>query len=110
MTWNGLEQPDGPALLDIARRTLLDDVIPMLTGDIRFKAMMAANAMAIAAREPKAAAEVAAAVAALGDPAALCAAIRAGHHDPGTPGRPITEAALLHLALARCRISAPKAL
>jgi hypothetical protein len=110
MTWNGLEQPEGPALLEIARRTVLDDLVPALSGDARFKALMAANAMAIAAREPAAAAEVAAALAALGDPAALCAAIREGAHDPGTDTHRAIEAALLHLAEARCRISAPKAL
>lgn len=110
MTWHGMEQPEGPDLLAIARSALLDDVVPHLSGDARFKALMAANAMAIASREPGAAAEVAAALAALGDPAALCAAIRAGTHDAGTPMHRSAEAALLRLAIARCRISAPKAL
>jgi hypothetical protein len=104
--WDGTEAPDGAALLEIARRTLLDDIIPRLEGDTRFRALMVANAIAIALRawsEPAVTHD-------LGDGAALCAAIRAGDLDPGTPDHGRIAAALLALAGARCRISAPKAL
>jgi hypothetical protein len=106
-----MEQPDAPDLLDIARRTLLDAVVPKLEGDARFRALMVANALAIAARamrEGDAATD--AALARLGPLDALCAAIRAGERDPGLPGHAETAAALRAHAEARCRISAPKAL
>jgi hypothetical protein len=109
---SGADPPDGPALLAIARRTLLDDIAPALTGDARFRALMVANAIAIAQRaaDGSATAAVERAAAALGDPAALCAAIRSGVHDPGTPDHERIAAALRALAEAKCRISAPKAL
>jgi hypothetical protein len=107
--WDGAERPDGAALLDIARRTLLDDIVPGLEGEARLKALMVANALAIALRERQAGG-VAEAAAALGDPAALCAAIRRGDHDPGSADHAGVAAALLRLAEAKCRISAPRAL
>ena len=45
------DRPDATELLEIARRTLLDDVLPRLPQDLRYSALMIANAMAIAARE-----------------------------------------------------------
>ena len=45
------EQPDALALLDIARETLLGQVLPQLDGDGRYQALMIANAMAMAIRE-----------------------------------------------------------
>ncbi len=105
MSWDGREAPDGAALLDIARRTLIDDVVPRLEGDVRFKALMVANALAIALRERA----VAAPAHDLGDGATLCSAIRAGEHDPGAPDHARVAAALRALAEARCRVSAPKA-
>jgi hypothetical protein len=45
------EQPDALALLDIARETLLGQVLPQLDGDTRYQALMIANAMAMAIRE-----------------------------------------------------------
>lgn len=45
------DRPDATELLEIARRTLLDDVLPRLPDDLRYSALMIANAMAIAARE-----------------------------------------------------------
>jgi hypothetical protein len=101
-----MEAPDGAALLEIARRTLLDDIVPVLEGDARFKALMIANAIAIALRErsePPVTHD-------LSDGAALRGAIRSGVYDPGTPDHLRIAAALLALAEARCRISAPKAL
>src|SRR5688572_14536992 len=45
----------GPAdLLSIARSTLLDDVLPRLPEDLRYTALMIANAMAIARRAAEA--------------------------------------------------------
>ena len=107
--WTGAEPPDGASLLEIARRTLLETVVPMLDEEARTRALMVANAIAIALRE-RTGAEVAEAARALGDAAALCTAIRAGLHDPGTPDHDRVAAALLALAEAKCRISAPRAL
>jgi hypothetical protein len=45
------DRPDATELLEVARRTLLDDVLPRLPDDLRYSALMIANAMAIAARE-----------------------------------------------------------
>lgn len=46
-----LNPPFGHDLLAIARRTLLDDLIPLLPPDKVYEARMVANAMAIAGRE-----------------------------------------------------------
>jgi hypothetical protein len=84
------DHPSGAALLDVARRALLEDVAPGLTGRTRYVALMVANAIGIAMREIEGADTTARAwEAALGqlgetgdDPlAALVAAIRAGAHD-----------------------------
>ncbi len=91
---------DGAALLDIARQTLLADIVPALSGDARFKALMVANAMAIAARQAQYGA-----VAEPADAAALAAAIRAGLRD----GDKDLAQTLLELARARCRISSKTA-
>ena len=45
------DRPNAAELLAIARRTMLDDVLPRLPDDLRYRALMIANAMAIAARE-----------------------------------------------------------
>ena len=95
-----MTRPTPAELLDIARNTLLEQVLPELSGAARFKALMAANAMAIARR-----ALLAPPVATLDDPA-LCRAIRGGTHD----GDAALGARLLALAEAQCRISAPKIL
>jgi hypothetical protein len=92
--------PEPADLLDIARKTLLEQVLPGLAGDARFKALMIANAMAIGERALRAVQAVAR------DDSALCAAIRRGDHD----GDRTLAATLLAEAEARCRISAPKAL
>lgn len=44
-------RPDGVELLDIARRTLLDALLPALPKEKHYDALMIANAMAIASRE-----------------------------------------------------------
>lgn len=98
--------PSPTDLLATARRVVLDDLAPALTGDAKFKALMVANAIAIALRAAEHGEEVAAAAAALGDQAALVAEIRAGGRD----GDAALAALLTALAEAACRVSAPKAL
>ncbi|MGB6104239.1 MAG: DUF6285 domain-containing protein [Pusillimonas sp.] len=44
-------RPYGNELLIVARRTLLDELLPLLPADKTYDALMVANAMAIAARE-----------------------------------------------------------
>jgi hypothetical protein len=44
-------EPDGIRLLQLARRELLDNVLPTLEGDARYRARLIANAMKIAAQE-----------------------------------------------------------
>ncbi|MGU3537571.1 DUF6285 domain-containing protein [Methylobacterium sp. A54F] len=90
------DPPAGAALLDVARRALLDEVAPALTGRQRYVALMAANALGIAMREIEQAQAAAAAWAGAlalspeATPAGLAAAIRAGRHD----GDPALHAAL----------------
>jgi len=45
------DQPDGRELLEVARRTLLDKVLPALPRDRAYDVLMIASAMAIAGRE-----------------------------------------------------------
>jgi hypothetical protein len=97
------DQPDGRALLEVARRTLLDKVLPALPPDKTYDVLMIASAMAIAARELASGAarrDAGKEADAPGDEAGLAAAIR---------GRRIPESAqaALHgllLALARSRL------
>lgn len=93
---SGIEKPDAVGLLEIARRTLLDEVMPQLQGDARVKALMVANAMAIATR-----AAMVGEIAALPDAAGICAAIRDGRHDDDAA---LAELLRAHAEL-RCRIS-----
>jgi hypothetical protein len=46
--------PQGPALLDLAREVLLNDLLPLLPEERRLEARLVANCMAIAAREAEA--------------------------------------------------------
>lgn len=48
------DRPDGPELLDAARRHLLEELLPLLPDERRIDVLMIANAMAIAAREAQA--------------------------------------------------------
>lgn len=84
------DEPHGRALLDVARKALLDEVAPGLAGRQRFVALMVANAIGIAMREMEnEGARDAAWARALvtitdggSDPAgSLARAIRAGAHD-----------------------------
>lgn len=45
------DHPSGAALLDVARRALLDELAPALSGRQRYVALMVANAIGIAMRE-----------------------------------------------------------
>ena len=114
MSWRGEELPDAAGLLEIALATLRAEVVPALEGDARFKALMVANAIAIALRETELHTEELRAlrdeVAAFGggDLARLCKEIRAGGFDPGTEDHDALAAVLAAFADTRCRISAPK--
>lgn len=46
-----IDQPDGAELLAVARRALLDTLLPSLPANHSYTALMIANAMAIAGRE-----------------------------------------------------------
>ena len=114
------DRPDGPALLEEARRTLLETLLPLLPPERRYDGLMVANAMSIAAREagqgdavlreaaalfPKAAA------APLRDlEAALAREIRGGHCDAPGPRRDAVRDYLRRSTIARLRVSNPKAL
>ena len=124
------DEPDGAALLEEARRTLLETLLPLLPPERRYDGLMVANAMAIAARE-----------AGQGDatlresmklltalfptPATgsadlrtqlleletrLAREIRAGLCDPPGPRRDAVRACLRRSTIVRVRLSNPKAL
>ncbi len=114
------EPPSGPELLDAARRTLLDELLPALPAEKHYPALMVANAIAIAARTARhdhasadaLAAEARALMGGHPDDDAwrpLAAAIRAGRFDPGSDGHDRAYALLRAYAEARCAISSPKA-
>jgi hypothetical protein len=90
-------------LLDLARETLLRDVLPALPDERRREALMVASAIGIARR-------------ALGeaphgiDTAALAAEIRAGRHDAPGASREATRAVLWRLAKQALRVDNPKLL
>lgn len=46
-----MSRPDAPALLQTARQTLFDRLLPALPKELHYEARMIANAMIIAARE-----------------------------------------------------------
>ncbi len=48
------DQPDGVALLDIARQVLREDVLPLLQPDQRLPVLMVVNALGIAERQLRA--------------------------------------------------------
>ena len=124
------DRPDAAELLDIARRTLLGDILPHLPQALRYGTLMIANAMAIAGREHAAAGADAEAEieslarlfaerpaqlpgtalhAALADyNRRLAAAIRAGRFDGSE--RPALLVHLRRTAAARLAVTNPKAL
>lgn len=99
-----VERPEtgGADLLDIAEATLVSAVLPSLTGEARFAALMVASAIRMVAREGRLPALDGPAT----DPRALVAAIRAGLHDADTS----LHAALLADAARRTFLSRPDAL
>ncbi len=88
------DQPDGANLLQIARAEFLRDVLPILPAEKKYKALMIANAMAIARRQfhdtgEMSATEARRVAALLTDTpddmhATLCEKIREGIFDPGS--------------------------
>jgi Domain of unknown function (DUF6285) len=125
------DKPDAAALLEEARRTLLETLLPLLPPERRYDGLMVANAMAIAARDARqgdaALRETVSRLAALfcASPAApnddlraqlleletrLAREIRAGLFDvPGSRRDTIREY-LRSSTTARVRLSNPKAL
>ena len=91
--------PEGLDLLDEAARLLREDLAPTLTGGARYRALLAANAVAMASREAGMAGETQ-------DDAALVAAIRAGAHD----GDEAVYGQLLAQAARRAWVADPAAL
>jgi len=75
------DRPAGADLLDIARRTLLDEVAPRLEGLPRFHALMVANALQIVGRELAHGESPLALVTAPDEARALVGAIRSGRLD-----------------------------
>ncbi|MDP4025262.1 DUF6285 domain-containing protein [Methylobacterium sp. NEAU 140] len=104
------DEPAGAALLDAARRALLEEVVPGLTGRPRYVALMVANALGIAGREIEAGAALgeaeARALAGLSGPdpaAALVRAIRDGARDAD----PALHAALAETAARAAAVWKP---
>jgi aminoglycoside phosphotransferase (APT) family kinase protein len=93
-------EPGGEMLLAEARRVMLEDLLPLLPEDRHYEARMAANAMAIAARE------LAVLQPTQPDQKPLALAIREGRHDDDHElrGRLAAE------VLARLAVSNPKAI
>lgn len=117
-----MTQPNAQQLLDIARLTLQEQILPSLPKELRYPALMIANAMAIAARESRLQGELdyqeQVRLAALVDepPVTLSAtrrelarAIRQGRHDTPQASRTLAEA-LRQVTLARLAINNPKAM
>ncbi|MCB2100545.1 MAG: hypothetical protein KDE22_06730 [Rhodobacterales bacterium] len=124
--------PTGADLLDVARRQMLDVLVPALPAEHRYAALMVANAMAIAGREMRNGAagqeEELWALSALygevpeaepGDPQAMaqaleaihrqvCADIRAGRMDPHRPEHDALRATLEELAQDRVAETNPR--
>jgi aminoglycoside phosphotransferase (APT) family kinase protein len=128
-----IDRPDSAALLEEARRTLLERLLPLLPTTHRYDALMVANAMAIAARESvqggAACRDLLPALTELTGAGAdggaadrdvcrqliegerrLAQAIRAGVYDASGPARAAVRRYLRAAALARVRISNPKAI
>jgi hypothetical protein len=123
------DQPDGAALLEEARRTLLETLLPLLPPERRYDGLMVANAMAIAAREagqgdaalreavqqlsvlfPAAATSENLKAELLELEAHLVSDIRAGLCDASGVGRDAIRDYLRRSATARVRLSNPKTL
>lgn len=119
------DKPTGQDLLLTAREELMKRLLPALPADLRYQALMVANAMAIAARElengpasdvselaglQKILEGTAAAQDAPAGNAKLCEQIRAGAFDAVTPGRKLLMRHLAATTRDKLAISNPKAL
>ncbi|MCS6853775.1 MAG: DUF6285 domain-containing protein [Elioraea sp.] len=114
-----LERPDAAELIEIARATVLDELLPALPETHRLAARMVANALGIAKRMldvegVRLAGLEARAAAVVGEGEepwrALCALIRSGAADPGCERHDTVAGLLADLARLRCETSAPKTL
>lgn len=117
---------DACELLNVARQTLLEKLLPVLPADLRYEALMIANAMAIARREYQLAAQAehvemdalqCLSISQAGIPENLDAArrqvagaIRAGHYDTAGPNQNELLRTLERVTLGRLAISNPKVL
>lgn len=120
------ERLDACELLNVARQTLLEKLLPMLPADLRYEALMIANAMAMARREYQLAAQAEQAemdalqglsISQAGVPETLDAArrqvasaIRAGHYDTAGPNQNQLLRTLERGTRGRLAISNPKLL
>ena len=105
-----MDRPNAAELLTEARRLLLEEVAPNITGDVRFKALMVANAIGIAEREISAEAVLNHADATLQRLTAIDGktakkTIRDGYLD----GLAEPHQAMVDSTLTRLRVSNPKA-
>ncbi|MFK3789143.1 MULTISPECIES: DUF6285 domain-containing protein [Pseudomonas] len=116
-----MTQPNAHELLEIARQTLLEQLLPALSAELRYPALMIANAMAIAARESRLQARVCSQeqelLGALTEGAGpslpetrrqLAQEIRQGRHDARQQQLALVKA-LRQVTVARLAISNPKA-
>jgi hypothetical protein len=107
-----LEAPDAADLLNTARDSLLQKLLPALPPEQHYEARMAANAIAIASRAIAAdSATLATRLAVLaGDAAGFAARIRSGEFAPGTPRYAEAATLLGEMVRLRCSVSNPRAL
>lgn len=103
-------QPDSADLLATVRQVLLDELLPMLPERAAYTARMMANALAIARRDVVAHQDADALARCLADWQAFSAAIEAGGCDGDQPAASRGRARLWQDALARVRLSAPRAI
>lgn len=103
-------QPDSADLLDTVRQVLLDELLPLLPEGATYTARMMANALAIARRDVLAQQDAAAQAGRRADWQAFTAAIDSGACDDGQPAAASGRSRLWRDAIARVRLSAPKAL
>lgn len=121
------ELPEGNDLLSIARKVLLNNLMPLLPVERRYDVLMVANAMGIAMRQMSMGNEIAKQNRQVLEGLisnegvtddhdytmaywALCTKIREGDFDPGTADRTALLDFLHDLAIQRLRESAPKLL
>lgn len=126
------ERPTGVELLIVARKLLLEELLPLLPNDRRYDALMIANAMGIASRQSGFGndferqehhdLEVLLGKTDTEDTPnrdsddlvtlyrTLCARIRDGKFDPGTPDWAALHGFLQEVTVQRLRESAPKIL